>query len=85
MPPYRYTLTDRAFHAFAVCGDDEARKLFIAIETLALEPSRQPSCYGRDSEGRMISWMETGALLIGYFVDHSAKHIFILDVQRIEA
>ena len=81
MPPYRYTLTDRAFPAFAVCDDREARALLRAIEMLAFDPDRQPHCFGADSDGRMIPWIETGSLLIGYFVDHAANHIFILDVR----
>ena len=84
MPPYRYTLTDRAFQAFAVCDDDEARQLLLAIEMLARDPDRRPSCIGSDSEGRTIPWIEAGPLLIGYFVDHPAKHVFILDVRRID-
>ena len=57
----------------------------MAIEMLALEPGRRPSCFGNDSDGRMVSWIEAGTLLIGYFVDHSAKHIFVLDVRRMDS
>ena len=85
MPPYRYTLTDRAVQAFAVCADAEARALLQAIELLALDPQRPPDCFGPDSDGRMIPWIETGSLLIGYFVDHAENHLFILDVRRIDS
>ena len=85
MPPYRYTLTDRAFQAFAVCNDDEARRLLLAVDMLALDPNRSPRYFGPDSEGRIIPWMEAGPLLIGYFVDHPAKHVFILDVRQIDS
>lgn len=85
MPPYRYTLTDRAFQTFAVCTDDEARALLLAIEMLALDSSRTARYFGRDSEGRSISWIEAGSLLAGYFVDHAEKHLFILDIRRLES
>ena len=87
MPPYRYTLTDRAFQTFAVCTDDEARALLLAIEMLALNPSPTARYFGLDSERRSIPWMEAGSLLVGYFVDHAEKQksTFSFDIRRIES
>lgn len=83
MPPNRHTITGHAFEVFAVCEDDEARQIILAIEMLWGDPSRRPQHYGRDSDGCMIPWIEAGRLLVGYFVKHSAKHVFILEIQRL--
>ena len=56
-----------------------------AVEMLARDPNRTPRYFVPDSEGRNISWMEAGPLLIGYFVDDPAKHVFMLDVRQIDS
>ena len=82
--PYEYSLSDRAFLAISACVDDDARQLILAIEMLALDPNRRTAYVSRDYKGRVIPWLEVGALLIGYLVDHRQRRIFIAEVRRIE-
>ena len=82
--PYEYSLSDNAFMAISACDDDNTRRIILALESLARDPSRRGIYVGADYKGRIIPWLEVGEFLVGYLVDHRGKHIHIGEVRRIE-
>ncbi|MEO0055506.1 MAG: hypothetical protein RLZZ50_1453 [Verrucomicrobiota bacterium] len=78
---YAHTIHEDAIQSLFALPLSERRKLLNECEVLARSPFAEPDYVRAEADGRPMSHVIRGNHAIAYWVDHSAKLIFITRID----
>lgn len=83
MSGYDYALHRSGLDSFQALTLSEQRVLIGAFERIAASPFLRGDFSYRDAEGRANQVLDLGGVVVTYWVDHAAKEVRILAVERV--
>lgn len=84
MPAYSYALGDEAVHVFTSLSARQREKLLREFDHLACFPAQQGDYQEVGATDRIYEVKLSGDLLLTWWVDHAAKEVRIVRIERIE-
>ena len=84
MPRYRYVIDEDAATALLASEDAQIVPLLAAIEAIAEAPEARPDSHSVDAQGRPVANRIAGKYLIGYWVGHETRTLYILRIDPLD-